>query len=150
MTGENEGKDLGTPCLRVEGGGEGAQTEFLEERKYVLITGSLGGIVNFYRLRGYLDRMVDSGLVADGYILGDSVGPIVEMQFRDDPHAREKFSKLEKFNGMAFIGRLEVTPQFTDKEIKQIKERFQGLGFERYLLKELTLQAGDTQDLEGE
>jgi len=93
---------------------------------FVLFSGNPGGISDWARLVGYVDRMDDEGKVRVLSRLEEKSDLCLNIDFADDDFAKNEYKRLKNTNKGTFMGKLEVfsSPQDAELAMKQMQERF--------------------------
>ena len=108
---------------------------------FVLVSGNPGGIGNWNRLVGHVERMGDAGTVRVVARLEEKGDSCLEFDFADDDFARKKYYKLKDERG-TFMGKLEILSSLQDAELamKQMGKRFPLVN---YVFYEASIQSED-------
>ena len=102
---------------------------------FVLVSGNPGGIYDWAKLVGYVERMEDEGMIKIRSRIEEKSDLCLSIDFSDDEYARKRYAELKVAGRGVFMGKLEIFSSASEADLamKQMKERFPPIDYAYYI-----------------
>lgn len=103
----------------------------MRKERYVFLRKEQFSGLDFFKFMGYIERMKDEGLIERVFYIEnkDSRDKMLVL-FDKEYYAIKKFLKAEE---KIFVGKIQVSRELKERDLKQLKRQFEGLEYRIYI-----------------